>query len=395
MVTDRERLAQEGFPKFFKHTKFTSFVRQLNMYGFVRIEPEVNETPKGHLPLPEFFHPLFMRGNYEAALTIQRNPSAPKPPKSKSKSSSNSSNPSSSNPPSSSSSSPSSSSSGVHISFAKNNQANLASFKKRPTINPNLLSETGRLSTKLPPSQLDKLPEMVPPTPTRSNPEYTISDIPLLWSMDPSANGTETSAASSSTASLAAPIIAPPPVLPPQYVTFQSPVLDPNTGKKKAAVPRFMVSPAFLSPMTALGPSSIFRSPALGGIGSTPLVTAISSFSRLMPNHSAHDPPSLTGGAPSASPSSISSTDLSPDARIMELEQLVQRLRAENAGLQNKITSITSTSLKRPHPSSSSSSSSSSTTLAPVSSEPPAKRPRGLNISAAKSTAESMRSLPQ
>ncbi|RKP36233.1 hypothetical protein BJ085DRAFT_5787, partial [Dimargaris cristalligena] len=73
VVCDTNRLSQEVLPKHFKHGNFQSFVRQLNMYGFHKI----NKSPRGQRPAAEnqiweFSHPRFIRGHPELLDEIKR-----------------------------------------------------------------------------------------------------------------------------------------------------------------------------------------------------------------------------------------------------------------------------------------------------------------------------------
>ena len=74
IVLNHERFAREVLGRWFKHQKFTSFVRQLNMYGFHKI-PHLqqgvlrsdSDTEPWH-----FEHPHFHRGQPDLLCLIQR-----------------------------------------------------------------------------------------------------------------------------------------------------------------------------------------------------------------------------------------------------------------------------------------------------------------------------------
>jgi HSF-type DNA-binding len=76
MVHDRERLVTDVMPLYFRQTRFASFQRQLNLYGFIRI------ATKG----PDYggyYHLSFLRGRPDLCENIQRLKSDdPKPKKS-------------------------------------------------------------------------------------------------------------------------------------------------------------------------------------------------------------------------------------------------------------------------------------------------------------------------
>lgn len=66
-ILDGEKFQQEVIPKYFKHTKFASFQRQLNLYGFRRVT-------KGEAQ-GAYVHPKFQAGKPELVAEIRRLPS--------------------------------------------------------------------------------------------------------------------------------------------------------------------------------------------------------------------------------------------------------------------------------------------------------------------------------
>src|ERR1700722_3338053 len=73
-VLDHERFAREVLGRWFKHQKFPSFVRQLNMYGFHKI-PHLQQgvlRSDTDTELWNFEHPNFHRGQPDMLCLIQR-----------------------------------------------------------------------------------------------------------------------------------------------------------------------------------------------------------------------------------------------------------------------------------------------------------------------------------
>ena len=71
---DHERFAREVIAKWFKHNKWTSFVRQLNMYGFHKVQHLQQGVLKSdsEIETHQFEHPNFRRDHPDMLCLIQR-----------------------------------------------------------------------------------------------------------------------------------------------------------------------------------------------------------------------------------------------------------------------------------------------------------------------------------
>ncbi|KAM4693711.1 heat shock factor protein 2-like [Discoglossus pictus] len=79
IVLDEERFAREVLPKHFKHNNMTSFVRQLNWYGFHKItHDETGALTQDKYGSGRYQHTFFQRGQEELLTKIKRKVSVPR-----------------------------------------------------------------------------------------------------------------------------------------------------------------------------------------------------------------------------------------------------------------------------------------------------------------------------
>lgn len=63
IIHDQNQFSRVVLPNFFKHSHFTSFVRQLNMYGFRKLTNTVYSSATSGQESMEFHHPQFIKGH--------------------------------------------------------------------------------------------------------------------------------------------------------------------------------------------------------------------------------------------------------------------------------------------------------------------------------------------
>ncbi|CAG8455744.1 10682_t:CDS:2 [Ambispora gerdemannii] len=77
VICNMDEFAANVLPKFFKHCKFTSFVRQLNIYGFYRVSDARKSKHVRSKHACVFSHPQFRRNRQDLLTNIKRKVSKP------------------------------------------------------------------------------------------------------------------------------------------------------------------------------------------------------------------------------------------------------------------------------------------------------------------------------
>ena len=80
VIKDAEKFQSQVIPKYFKHNKFSSFVRQLHFYGFHKVKPETLRVDlaqaKEESKLWRFHHEHFQRDRPELLAFMQKSTSS-------------------------------------------------------------------------------------------------------------------------------------------------------------------------------------------------------------------------------------------------------------------------------------------------------------------------------
>eukprot|EP00529_Nitzschia_sp_RCC80_P023294 CAMPEP_0113457230 /NCGR_PEP_ID=MMETSP0014_2-20120614/9299_1 /TAXON_ID=2857 /ORGANISM="Nitzschia sp." /LENGTH=471 /DNA_ID=CAMNT_0000348715 /DNA_START=247 /DNA_END=1662 /DNA_ORIENTATION=+ /assembly_acc=CAM_ASM_000159 len=75
VVKDVKKFTDDVIPSYFKHNNFSSFVRQLNFYGFRKVKDEnlkINNEPSIEDKYWKFRHPMFLKGRPDLLIEIKK-----------------------------------------------------------------------------------------------------------------------------------------------------------------------------------------------------------------------------------------------------------------------------------------------------------------------------------